>query len=90
MPRNAAEVLYLIVGIGIIVHGVLTQTLTPLSLGAGMFFVGLVPVTRADRNGIRPPTSVLGELLISILAKPDPPPPAKPDPPPTEKDRNDD
>ena len=43
------EWLYLVVGIGIIVLGVIEHDLTPTELGAGMFFIGLLPVTRVDK-----------------------------------------
>lgn len=44
------EALYLVVGVGIIVRGTIDHGLTPTELGAGMFFVGLVPVSRADKR----------------------------------------
>lgn len=45
------EILYLVVGLGIIIHGSIDHGLTPTELGAALFFIGLVPVTRADRKG---------------------------------------
>jgi hypothetical protein len=61
------EILYLCLGVGIIVHGVITQTLTMTSLGAGMFFIGLVPVSRKDRNAQG--TGDVREAVIKWLTK---------------------
>lgn len=47
------EYVYLAVGLGIIVHGSIDHMLTVQELGAGMFFIGLIPVSRTDR-GERP------------------------------------
>ncbi len=63
------EFVYLVMGLGIIGHGVLTQTLTVTSLGAGMFFIGLVPVTRADRADMESPAGFIRKALIAYLTK---------------------
>ena len=63
------EALYLVLGCGIIVHGVLTQTLTVTTLGAGMFFIGLVPVTRADRAEMDSPGGFIRKALLVYLTK---------------------
>lgn len=43
-------------GLAITVYCTVTNTLTVQSLGLIMFFIGLVPVTRADRSAGDPPT----------------------------------
>lgn len=63
------EVIYLIAGMTIIFHGVLTQTLTVTTLGAGMFFIGLVPVTRADRAEMDTPAGFIRKALLAYLSK---------------------
>lgn len=63
------EAIYLISGMAIIFHGVFTQTLTVTSLGAGMFFIGLVPVTRADRAEMDTPAGFIRKALLAYLSK---------------------
>ena len=65
------ELLYLALGVGIIVHGVLTRTMTVTTLGAGMFFIGLVPVTRADRSKKDTPGNALRGAVLAWLTKED-------------------
>ncbi len=42
------ELLYLVVGLGILIRGTIDHGLTPTELGAAAFILGLIPVTRAD------------------------------------------
>lgn len=63
------EGIYLVAGLAIIGHGVLTQTLSWTSLGAGMFFIGMVPTSRADRAGMDSPASFARRLLIAWLSE---------------------
>lgn len=61
------EVIYLIVGVGIVVRGTLDHGLTFPELGAALFFIGLVPVTRADRKDLDSPAGFARTLLLQWL-----------------------
>jgi hypothetical protein len=61
------EALYLLVGLGIVLHGVYDHGLTVVELGAGMFFIGLVPVSRADRKAMDSPMGFARKALLAWL-----------------------
>ena len=64
------EVLYLVIGVGIVVRGTIDHGLTPEELGASLFFLGLVPVSRADRDpDAAPPTETLRKTLVGWLSR---------------------
>jgi hypothetical protein len=64
------EVLFLILGVGIIVRGVIDHGLTATELGAGMFFVGLVPVRRADKaNGGNGNGEGLAKVILAWIKR---------------------
>lgn len=63
------EVLYLCLGVAIIAHGSLDHRLTVTELGAGLFFIGLVPVTRADRKAMDSPAGFIRKALLAWLER---------------------
>lgn len=63
------EWIYLIVGIGIILHGSIDHQLTIPELGAALFFIGLVPVSRADRRSMDSPGGFIRKAIIAWLTK---------------------
>lgn len=63
------EILYLIIGIGIVVHGSIDHGLTPTELGAALFFLGLVPVTRADRKDVDNNRNSLRQAVLKWLSR---------------------
>ena len=44
------EAIYLLIGVGIIVRGTIDHGLTTTELGAALFFLGLVPVSKVDKE----------------------------------------
>lgn len=68
------ELVYLIAGLGIAVRGTLDHGLTVPELGAAMFFIGLVPVNKADRKAMGSPAGFARKAFLTWLQKdPDPP-----------------
>ena len=63
------EVVYLIVGLGIMIRGTIDHGLTPTELGAGMFLIGLIPVSRADKRGTHKESDTLRSALIRWLER---------------------
>ena len=61
------ELIYLIVGLGIVIHGVIDHGLTAIELGAAMFFIGLVPVTRADKKHAEGESKTVRDYLLALL-----------------------
>ena len=65
------DVLYLVVGVGIIVRGVADHGLTTTELAAALALIGLVPVTRVDREHRRMiDVDVEKKLLDWLLRRP--------------------
>lgn len=69
---TTVERLYLLVGLGIVIYGTITHGLTVTELGAAMFFIGLVPVSKADRTEMGSPASFARKLLLKWLERGEP------------------
>lgn len=63
------ECLYLALGVGILVRGTVDHGLTVPELGAALFLLGLIPVTRADRAEMDSPAGFIRKALIAYLTR---------------------
>ena len=65
------ETAYLVIGVGIIVRGSIDHSLTTTELAAALFFIGLTPVSKVDKEHQRMiDTDVEKKLLDWLLRRP--------------------
>ena len=67
------EALYLVLGVGILVHGVADHGLTVTELGATLFLLGMIPASRADRAKMDSPAGFIRTAIIAYLSRGGPP-----------------
>lgn len=63
------ETAYLVIGVGIIVRGTVDHSLTPTELGAALFFIGLVPVSKVDKEHQRMIDADVEKRLLDWLLR---------------------